>query len=128
MQYQCPDLGMEHSDRCGARGHLEKHCRTTQKRLALGMRGGAAQRGQTLVQRNPNGLRNLPNAPNASKNAATTLQALRNPADTPEPATKWKGKGAVDPNAKMDQFSMVEQTKPFQNLDWEAESSTDMTT
>ena len=44
MQYQCADLGMEHCDRCGARGHLAKDCRTTQRRLALGMRGGAAKK------------------------------------------------------------------------------------
>ena len=124
MQYQCPDLGMEHCGRCRARGHLAKDCRTTQGRPALGMRGGAAQRGQNPPPRRPNGPRNHPNAPNVHKNAPTAPQALRNAADAPGPVTKGKGKGAVDPTAKMGQFSMVEETKPAQNRDWEAESST----
>ena len=133
MQYQCPDLGMEHCDRCGARGHLAKDCRTTQRRLALGMRGGAARKHQNPPSGRPNGTRNPPNAPNAPKNALnapkiapTAPQALRNAADAPGPATKGKGKGTVDPTAKMGQFSMVEETKPSQNRDWEAESSTEV--
>ena len=126
MQYQCPDLGMEHCDICGARGHLTKDGRTTQRRLALGMRGGAAQKGQNPPQRRPNALRNPPNTPNAHKNAPTAPQALRNAENTLGPATRGKGKGTVDPTAKMIQFSMVEGTKPSQNRDWEAESSTEV--
>lgn len=44
MQYQCPQLGMEQYDRCGVRGRLGEDYITTQRRLALGMRGGVAQR------------------------------------------------------------------------------------
>lgn len=40
MPYECPDLGMEHYGRCGVREHLAKDCRTTKRRLELGMRGG----------------------------------------------------------------------------------------
>ena len=71
MQYQCPDLGMEHCDRCGARGHLEKECNTTQRRLALGMRGGAAKKHQNPPPGRPHGAKNPSNAPNAPKDAPT---------------------------------------------------------
>ena len=100
MQCHCPDLGMEHCDRYVARGHLAKDCRTTQRRLALGMRRGAAQRGQNPPPRRPNGLRNPPNAPNTPKNAPTDPQAPRNAADAQVPATKGKGKGTLEPTAK----------------------------
>ena len=110
---------------CGARAPLAKDCRTTQTRLALGLRGGAAQRGQNSPSRRPNGPRNPPNAPNAPKNAPTAPQALRNAADAPGPATKGKGKGTVDPTTKMGQFSILKETKPSHYRDWEAESSTE---
>ena len=117
---------MEHCDRCGARGHLAKDCRTTQRRLALGMRGGAAKKHQNPPPGRQHGARNPSNAPNAPKDAPIALQALRNAAEALGPATKGKGKGAVDPTAKMGQFSMVEETKPSHNRDWEAESSTEV--
>ena len=110
MQYQCPDLGMEHCDRCGARRHLAKDCRTTQRRLALGMRGGAAKQHQNPPPESPHGARNPSNGPNAPKDAPTAPQGLTNDAEALGPATKGKGKGAVDPPAKMSQFSMVEET------------------
>ena len=82
--------------------------------------------GQHPPPRRPNGTRNLPNAPNQLQNPPTAPQALGNAADALGPGTKGKGKGAVDPTTKMGQFSMVEETKPSPNRDWEAQSSTEV--
>ena len=90
------------------------------------MRGGAAKKHQNPPPGRQHGARNPSNAPNAPKDAPIALQALRNAAEALGPATKGKGKGAVDPTAKMGQFSMVEETKPSPNRDWEAESSTEV--